>query len=117
MTRRWVRIVRRLRRAWRLVWLVLFAQAAQPAPPTLSATLTPSGVVVLWSASEVVCPWLEYGSVQAYAGGVEPCRASGAALLGYVPDLPARLVLRRPDGSEVTGVELGYFQRLPIVAR
>ena len=106
-----------------IVWpFVLTPEPAYPAlllqePPTLTATLTPSGVAVTWSAPEPVCPWLESGAVRLYAGGAAPCRASGIALLGYVPDLPARVVLRTPEGREVAGVGVGYTQRLPVVVR
>lgn len=98
---------------------LLLALLLQPTPPSLTATLTPDGVVTTWSAGEVVCPWLESGAVRLYAGGALPCRASGSALLTYVPDVPARLVLRRPDGSEVAGVDVtrGYVMALPVVVR
>lgn len=98
-----------------MIWLLILALLLQPTPPSLTATLTPSGVAVTWSASETVCPWLESGAVTLYAGGALPCRAAGSALLSYVPDVPARLVLRRPDGSEVAGVDLGYRAILPVV--
>lgn len=99
-----------------MIWLWL-ALLLQPAPPTVSAALTPQGVVVTWSAPEPVCPWLESGAVRAYAGGALPCRASGAAVVGLVPDLPARVVLRTPGGEEVVGVGVGYFSILPLVLK
>lgn len=83
--------------------------------PTLSAQITPRGVAVQWSAPEPVCPWLESGAVRLYAGGALPCRASGSALLGYVPDLPARVVLRTPEGAEVAGVEVRSGFRVVLV--
>ena len=92
---------------------------AQPTGATLTATLTPQGVAVTWSAPEPVCPWLESGAVRAYAGGAAPCRASGAALVSLVPDLPARVVLRTPEGREVAGADVvsGYQMILPLVVR
>lgn len=98
-------------------WLILLALLLQPAEPTLTATLTPNGVVTTWAAGETVCPWLESGVVKLYAGGALPCRAAGSALLSYVPDVPARLVLRTPGGVEVAGVDLGYRVILPVVVR
>jgi len=90
---------------------------AQPTPQTLTATLTPSGVVVTWSAAEPVCPWLESGAVRLYAGGAAPCRASGIALLGYVPDAGARVVLRDAGGVEVASANIGYTAILPMIVR
>lgn len=95
--------------------LLLLALLLQPAPPAVTATLTPHGVAVTWSVGEVVCPWLESGSVRALATGGAGCRASGSALLTLVPDLPARVVLRRSDGTEVAGVEVGYRVVLPVI--
>lgn len=95
--------------------LLLILAFLQLAPPTITATLTPQGVVVLWSADRVVCPWLEYGTVQAYAGGAQPCRAAGSALVTLVPDLPARVVLRTEDGQEVAAASVGYRLGLPII--
>lgn len=83
--------------------------------PTVRAQASARGVAVQWSAGEPVCPWLESGAVRLYAGGAAPCRASGAALLGYVPDLPARVVLRDEGGVEVAGVDVGWRVVLPIV--
>jgi len=100
-------------------WLVLIALLLQPTEPTVTATLTPSGVVVTWSASETVCPWLEFGAVRALATGGTGCRASGSALTSLVPDLPADVVLRDEGGREVArvGVKSGYRVILPVVVR
>lgn len=98
---------------------LLLALLLQPTPPAVTATLTPHGVRVTWSAGETVCPWLESGSVRALATGGAGCRASGSALLTLVPDLPARVVLRTPGGVEVAGVDVarGYVMALPVVVR
>lgn len=90
---------------------------AQSTTSTLQVVQGAQGIRVTWSSPTVVCPWLEYGAVQAYAGGAGPCRASGSALVTLIPDLPARLVLRRPDKSEVAAADVGYRVVLPWVAK
>lgn len=99
---------------WRSILVAL--ALLQPTPPTtLTATPEPGGLRVVWAASEPVCPWLESGAVKLYAGGALPCRASGSALLSYVPDVGARVVLRTAEGVEVAGVGVGWRVVLPIV--
>lgn len=88
---------------------------SQSVPGVLTATHTPHGIHVVWAASEPVCPWLESGAVKLYAGGALPCRASGGALVGYVPDAGARVVLRDAGGVEVASVALGWRVVLPVV--
>lgn len=97
--------------------LLILALLLQPTEPTVTATLTPSGVAVTWSASETVCPWLEFGSVKALATGGTGCRVSGSALTSLVPDLPADVVLRDEGGAEVArvGVKAGWRVILPVV--
>lgn len=85
--------------------------------PTVRAQAQAGGIRVEWSAGVVVCPWLEWGGVRAYAGGALPCRAAGAALVTVWPDSPARVVLRDEGGVEVAGVDVGYTMILPLVVR
>lgn len=103
---------------WYRSLILALALLLQPTPPpTLTVQATPAGLRVTWSAAEPVCPWLESGAVQAYAGGAAPCRASGSALVTLIPDTGARVVLRRADGSEVAGVGVEWRVVLPIVVR
>lgn len=95
--------------------LSLLLLLLQPAPPTVMVTPEGQALRVEWSAGEVVCPWLEWGSVRVYAGGDEPCRASGTALVTVVPDAPARVVLRTAEGREVAGVGVEWTAILPLV--
>lgn len=97
--------------------LAILALLLQPTEPTLTVTHEGQALRVTWSAPEPVCPWLEWGSLRAYAGGALPCRASGSALVTLVPDVGARVVLRRADGSEVAAAGVEYVAILPLIAK
>lgn len=94
------------------------AQIAQAIlTPTVGAAWERGGLRVTWHSGTVVCPWLEFSVVRVYAGGDEPCRASGSALVTVVPDAPARVVLRTAEGREVAGAGVEWTTILPLVIR
>ncbi len=92
-------------------------QIGAPAP-SLAVAWEHGRVRVTWQAAAPVCPWLIDGRAY-YAGGDQPCRSSGSALLAWVPGPGAAVELRDPGGAVLARVAVPprYVRALPLVAK